>query len=264
MKEKESTLSQAGSEQPAWRTPTVNNLYKAFAKFQAAQEAIKFDADAAINERRKYRYATLTALRESTKKNLTNNGLVVIQRIEPDHVHTILAHESGEEIYSYTPIFLSQSPRNPSQEMGSAITYARRYAYAAILGLVSDEDDDGAAVPKDAKRPAKLTSAIKGQIEKAETRAVLGSIYRKNTGLQENDEFLALLKQRQDHLDAEQASQEPGDNGQLTKELILSNVSEALDLDALVVFTESLQKHWLEDKQIKKAIFDKEKTLIGG
>jgi hypothetical protein len=49
-------------------------------------------------------------------------------------------HESGEFISSTLTL---KPVKDDPQGRGSAITYARRYAYASILGLVSDADDDG-------------------------------------------------------------------------------------------------------------------------
>jgi hypothetical protein len=53
---------------------------------------------------------------------------------------TTLAHLSGQWIRSYLPII---NEKNNIQGLGSAITYNRRYALSAIVGIISDEDDDG-------------------------------------------------------------------------------------------------------------------------
>jgi hypothetical protein len=53
---------------------------------------------------------------------------------------TTLAHTSGQWVKSYLPL---NPDKNNSQGMGAAITYLRRYALSAIVGVVCDEDDDG-------------------------------------------------------------------------------------------------------------------------
>jgi len=53
---------------------------------------------------------------------------------------TILMHKSGEWLGSH---FTMKPVKNDPQGIGSCITYMRRYALAAILGLNIDEDDDG-------------------------------------------------------------------------------------------------------------------------
>lgn len=55
---------------------------------------------------------------------------------------TILIHESGETLEYVAPLFLE---KQDPQKHGSAITYARRYALAAALGISDQKDDDGAA-----------------------------------------------------------------------------------------------------------------------
>jgi phage single-strand DNA-binding protein len=56
-------------------------------------------------------------------------------------VGTIVFHESGEYI-EYPPLILKPENTKP-QSIGSAITYAKRYALSAIFGITSDKDDDG-------------------------------------------------------------------------------------------------------------------------
>src|SRR5262245_48040918 len=127
-------------------------LAKALVAFQEEIGTVAFDAD---NPFFKSKYASLLALREAAQPILAKHKLAVSQPPENEgSVTTILMHESGEYIYS--TLTLKPSKDDP-QGRGSAITYARRYAYAAILGLVSDQDDDGnaASAPAPAKQAAK-------------------------------------------------------------------------------------------------------------
>lgn len=100
-------------------------------------------------------YSTIEDYVNAAKPVLAKHGLSISQApnlMEGQFVlTTILMHESGEHIVSNQPIF---SAKQDAQSMGSAITYARRYAYGAVLGMASgDFDDDGnAATAKPVKQ----------------------------------------------------------------------------------------------------------------
>jgi len=120
---------------------TIAELAKALAKAQAAMKPVKAECE---NPYFHSKYADLAAIWESCRKPLTENGLSVVQTIEQGDsrviVRTILLHESGEWISSR----LALTPaKNDPQTVGSAITYARRYSLAAMVGACAfDEDDD--------------------------------------------------------------------------------------------------------------------------
>lgn len=113
----------------------IENLAKALCKFQSQMEAITKDA---TNPFYKSKYATLDAIWSAIRKPLTDNELSVTQLPDEDGLTTVLLHTSGEYISSTAKIHMGNKP----QEQGSAYTYMRRYALSAILGLVTDEDDD--------------------------------------------------------------------------------------------------------------------------
>jgi len=122
------------------KSPTISELAKALNQFQAKSETIGYDA---ANPFFKSKYATLTALVSSTRKELAKEGLSVTQLCEDEGaVTTVLMHTSGEFISSKLTL---KPVKDDPQGRGSCLTYSRRYAYAAILGLVSDDDDDGNA-----------------------------------------------------------------------------------------------------------------------
>lgn len=123
------------------------NLYQAMLKAQAAIEPVTKDAS---NPHFKSTYASLGAVMEACKGPLQDNGLLLIQSssgaMTDEHgrsfvrVSTSIVHaESGEALDSSLDIPLQ---RPDAQAVGSAITYGRRYAITAILGMTM-EDDDG-------------------------------------------------------------------------------------------------------------------------
>jgi hypothetical protein len=132
------------------KSDSLKELSIALSNFQATQKPIKPNA---TNPFLKNKYADLTALIENTKENLHKNGLSVTQLLCNDGLATVLVHKSGEYIGSTFKIEPTEGKgTNAAQEMGIAITYSRRYAYGAILGLVTDEDTDGSGKNKSTGR----------------------------------------------------------------------------------------------------------------
>ena len=90
-------------------------------------------------------YADLAACHKSAAKALADQGLVVIQTVAiidsgETVLNTQLMHSSGEWVSSVLPVKASSAD---PQKMAAAITYARRTAYCAIVGLAADDDDNG-------------------------------------------------------------------------------------------------------------------------
>jgi len=121
---------------------SIKGIAVALSKAQAEIETAEFDS---TNPHFHSRYASLTAVMKAVRKPLANHGLAIIQTPEQAEggklvLVTMLLHASGEFIAGEVPIILS---KNDMQGLGSAITYAKRYGISALLGVVTDEDDDG-------------------------------------------------------------------------------------------------------------------------
>lgn len=122
-----------------------------------------------------YMYADLTAIMECVKPILAEHGLAITQPLVTTEkggmaIRTILFHQDGGSITSEVPLPTDPSgSKNEVQAAGSGITYFRRYALSAMLGLVTDDDDDGhSAGPKIQPRApqqqqAKPREAVAGQ-----------------------------------------------------------------------------------------------------
>ena len=138
------------------KSESIDLLSKALVKAQAEMPAVTMDA---TNPFFKSRYATLGAIIEATRPVLAKYGLAVSQFPVSDSesgmigVETMLIHESGQWLSAQ--IAVKVEDKNPSQAAGSAITYLRRYSLAAVLGIYSDEDDDGNGSQKK-PRPAQV------------------------------------------------------------------------------------------------------------
>ena len=158
-------------------SPTIGKLAAALAK---AQAAIKPAAKDSKNPFFNSSYADLASVWDAIREPLSANGLSVMQTPLPTDgkkikLRTILAHESGEYVASTLVMCPGrwESGRDANgnkanvliddptpQGVGSCLTYARRYALAAIVGVCSDDDDGNAANGRSGK-PAEPPSEIK-------------------------------------------------------------------------------------------------------
>lgn len=137
------------------KSDSISALGAALAKAQGEFTAAERDYTANVKTRKgsdyQFNYADLAAYLDVCREPLSKNGLAVIQ--EPvacgnkAKVTTLLVHSSGEWI-EFEPLELEVAFKEPGevatpQEIGSAITYARRYSQSAALNMASEQDDDG-------------------------------------------------------------------------------------------------------------------------
>jgi len=128
------------------QSESIAALSKALTQVQGSVEgAVK----GKVNPAFKSKYADLTSVWEACREPLVMNGLSVVQfpgeMIDNRMTLTTqLSHESGEWMRCTLSIPLTKAD---AQGYGSAVTYARRYALAAVVG-VCPEDDDGNAAAK--------------------------------------------------------------------------------------------------------------------
>jgi len=129
----------------------MKELYKALAEFQQEVPVILKDTTGYG-----YKYADLPAIFKVINPLLKKRGLGFTQMINGTNVDTTIFHiKTGEAISSSTaiPQGVSLKGMNDFQVLGSAITYIRRYALSAMLGLITDKDTDASG--EQVKQPAK-------------------------------------------------------------------------------------------------------------
>lgn len=132
------------------QSATISKLVAALVQVQATVEgAIKGKKNPAF----KSNYADLSSVWDACREQLVTNGLTVVQfpgeMVDNRMTMTTqLSHESGEWMRGTLSIPLSKVD---AQGYGSAVTYARRYALASVVG-VCPEDDDGNAASRPAPR----------------------------------------------------------------------------------------------------------------
>ena len=157
------------------RSESITHLATALAKAQAEMPVAVFDA---TNPFLKSKYATLGAVIQASRPILAKHKLSLVQfpiswpatgenrhltpalsPIEAERektradarptgdyigVESILTHESGEFVAERILIPLTEEKgKSKVQSAGSTLTYLRRYSWASILGMYSDEDSDG-------------------------------------------------------------------------------------------------------------------------
>ncbi len=146
------------------KSDSIKEIATALCKFQGAVEKIK---KTATNPFFHSTYANLADILDVIRQPLSDAGLSFVQFPKGQcELETMLMHSSGEwmsETYEMKPT------KNDPQGLGSVITYQRRYALGAILGLNIDEDDDGnkaSEKPKEIKKETPQAEQIKWVTEK--------------------------------------------------------------------------------------------------
>lgn len=142
------------------KSESITNLSKALLEFNRQMGVVYKDT---VNPFYKGKYATLANILQAIKEPLVEAGLTFTQMPDEDGLITMLIHaETGEFISSTYPMPVNKGDGN--QALGSAVTYARRYAISSILGLSVDDDDDGnAADGKISKAKAKANTVVPPQ-----------------------------------------------------------------------------------------------------
>lgn len=122
-------------------------IWGALAAAQAEFPAIGKNKEVTVTPRDggrpyKFKYATLETIFSAVRPALAKNGLSVFHRIEYQEgkplIVAVLTHKDGGNIEC--PFFLPLAGK--MQEMGSALTYGRRYTLQCVLGIAADDDDD--------------------------------------------------------------------------------------------------------------------------
>ena len=133
------------------QSETIGALAAALSKAQADITGALKDSS---NPFFKSKYADLASCWDACRHQLAANGLSVVQTTRMTEqgllLVTTLAHSSGEWIAGEMPVLTKDAS---PQGQGSGLTYARRYALAAIVGLAQIDDDAEAAQGRSSKTP---------------------------------------------------------------------------------------------------------------
>jgi hypothetical protein len=182
----------------------INELAAALAKAQGVMGGALKDS---ANPFFKSKYADLESVWQACRKALSENGLAVIQTVTTNEqatiVTTMLAHSSGQWVRDSLPL----PPKDMTpQGIGSCISYARRYALAAAVGVYQTDDDAEAAhgrapIEEERPRPAQPQSyaeakALADKFREALDSGIDGRVYEVHAEANKNqDLYLAASQQ---------------------------------------------------------------------
>lgn len=153
------------------QSESIAHLITSLVRFQAQSHGIERNREVEVQMKQKpgsdrpagkykFKYATLDHIISKVSPQLAEQGLAFVQFQADGQMITRLLHESGEWMDCGIPMpNVSGSP----QDIGSTITYFKRYSFSAALGLVTEEDDD-AGGQEAGDRELNYNSGSRGQV----------------------------------------------------------------------------------------------------
>ena len=139
--------------------PATGKIAAALAAFQGEMPTVPKGHTANVKSDKgsySYTYAGLADVTEAAMPLLSKHGLAFVTLPTRGELVGMLLHESGESLSASLPI-----TGGTPQQIGSSLTYMRRYLFGCMTGLVTDDDDDGQAAQQAGSRrkPARQGSA---------------------------------------------------------------------------------------------------------
>lgn len=176
----------------------MKELFNSVSNFQA--ECPKIGKDASNPFFKGSKYATLPHILSIITPILKKNGLLIVQPVINNCVVTKLIHIDTGQMLESTYEILCKDATSP-QQLGSGVSYARRYSISSILNLNIDDDDDGNAAsgnnvtiaPKKEELNPKHPNWNKAK-EHLQTGGLMEDIERKYTISADNKKLLIAAK----------------------------------------------------------------------
>jgi hypothetical protein len=142
-----------------------------------------------VNAHFKNKYANIDEVLEKVRPALSQVGIVMAQLPTETGLRTTLTDpEDGSFVEGFLPFLAATKP----QEIGSNLTYLRRYSLVAMLGL-EDDDDDGQAAQTPAKAATKPVEPME-RLTRAKTLKELQTAWVSLTDAQRHDPELDAMK----------------------------------------------------------------------
>jgi hypothetical protein len=137
---------------------SIANLATALAEFQSIVNNV---SKTSTNPAFRSKYASLDEIIKEIRQPMKRCGLSFVQNPYREQnsvgVSTLLLHTSGEYIFFDAVIITLADKGNSGHQVGTAMTYARRFSLSSALGLATEEDSDG----NDIEPPKKQSSYTK-------------------------------------------------------------------------------------------------------
>ena len=197
-------------------------LAEALAK---AQGEIKNAAFNRVNPHFKNKYADLASILDALRGPFAKNQLAISQTTEVHEGNmlmvTYILHSSGQWLRAEYPLPSAVRP----QELGSALTYARRYSLSSIAGISADDDDDAEGAEKPNKTLPKkdardIYMKMQGEVDGMKSRDALKAWGEENADRIKvlPEDWQDILRLRYEEKKAELRQKEaahPADNSQI-------------------------------------------------
>lgn len=166
------------------RSDAINELAVALAKAQGEIKSPEKNKTVTVKTTTgssyTFDYADLGAITEAIRGPLSKNGLSYTHLIERDETGTrlvtMLIHSSGQWIGSVYPLPSSGEPKN----LGTALTYGKRYSLSALVGVSADDDAD--SEPQNVQTFEDKPKAPAAQGPRASVTPKVGNVHRVGSG----------------------------------------------------------------------------------
>lgn len=163
------------------------SIYKKLNEFKKSVGAIKKDS---TNPHYKNKYASIESVIDTIEKPLLDAGLGFIQCVEDlNLITTIYDTESDNILTSKIPLILN---KNDMQQLGSAITYARRYGLVSMFGLEQEDDDGNLASGNNQKPIHQPQQEVKEFISKEQATSLNEYAKQQNQDIKKVMEFFKI------------------------------------------------------------------------
>lgn len=143
----------------------TDKIYPAIIELQRELMPVVRDKTVSVTHktggRHTFKYAPLDTIMETLKPLFGKNGLGSVQAVNQDVLTTRIIHSSGQWVQSDTHLNREHASM---QGFGAEVTYKRRYALSALIGIVPDEDTDVSTLPSGQKRSGVTDGSVRGGI----------------------------------------------------------------------------------------------------
>lgn len=248
------------------KSETIKELSSALSKFQGEVTDVTKTKEVKINGRVMFKHAELSGVLDIARPLLNKYELSVVQlpgaADNKITIETCLLHSSGEWISSTIEMSIDTGSQRMSgpQEVGKYITYGRRYALAAMLGIAQADDEESMVQIKE-KNTTSYEKATKDQLKYlrellASDAPRLESVLKwAGVSCLENLPATAATKAI-NHLIAEKTTQEANKNTSLVSEEQIKHLEKLLNPERLF---ELMDQYSLTNiKEMKVADYYKE------
>jgi hypothetical protein len=163
-------------EYEKFESDTLTKIIPALIKAQQEMETIEKDGIMRVAGRPDRSYATIGSIIGTIKESLMRNEILLTQPlIYKDNtlfLYTNMRHSSGEYINSR--VIMYKNNGDSDQDFGKSVTYARKYAAMAAVGVSPDEDDDG----QSQQEKPQYTSTSSDKITEPQLKMLRGRIQK--------------------------------------------------------------------------------------